>query len=106
LRGVGFQHAVAIAAALDLVVASDGEALLIEGTADIVDLLLTTGTVRRAIQARSRLEPGTWPPSELAAPIRAWVAGKPEPDETFEFVSDAQLSRDAALRLLPAMQRA
>src|SRR5262245_24295704 len=96
LRGVSFQHAVAITAALDLLVDPEGIALQVEGDADIVDLLLATGTDRRAIQARSRAEPGTWPPSELAGPVTTWIATAPDETEGFEFVSDAPLSRDSA----------
>jgi len=105
LRGVSFQHAGAIAAALDLVAAADGVTLQIEGDADIIDLLLASQTQRRAIQARSRVEPGTWPPSELAEPVGAWVASSPDQSETFEFVSDAPLSRDSGLKLVPAIER-
>jgi hypothetical protein len=42
LRGVSFQHAVAITAALDLVADAEGLTLQIEGDAHIVDLLLTS----------------------------------------------------------------
>ncbi|HMJ01190.1 MAG TPA: hypothetical protein VK488_15265 [Gaiellaceae bacterium] len=105
LRGVGFQHAVAIAAALDLVEAANGIALQIEGDADIIDLLVTTQANSRAIQARSRAEPGNWPPAELAAVVAAWIATNPDPTETLEFVSDASLSRDSARKLIPALER-
>jgi hypothetical protein len=105
LRGVGFQHAASILAALDVVEDPGGVSLQIEGAADIVDLQIRGGRALRTAQVRSREEPYTWQPAELAQVLNAWLASNPGPDETFEFISDSQLSPDSAKRLRPALER-
>jgi hypothetical protein len=105
LRGVGFQHATAILAALDVVEDPTGLSLQIEGIADIVDLQISAEGVLRSAQVRSREEPYTWQPAELAQVLNAWLASNPEPDESFEFITDSQLSPDSAKKLRPALER-
>jgi hypothetical protein len=105
LRGVGFQHAAAILAALDVVEDPAATALQIEGTADVIDLQVIAGPSRRSAQVRSREEPYTWQPAEIAQVLKAWLASNPGPEESFEFITDAQLSADSVKRLRPVLER-
>jgi hypothetical protein len=53
LRGVGFQHAVALLEALKLLEDACGNRLTVEGTADIIDLQTVTRTGMQSVQVRS-----------------------------------------------------
>jgi len=100
IRGITFQVAQALSDVVDLVVEGHGEAVTIEGAADVVDyeILDRDGRSAAVRQAKARQEPGTWGANELAKVLCAW--GKVEYAGTaeFAFVTDGSLS-DSGQRL-------
>ena len=100
IRGITFQMVQTLSDVVDLVVEGHGDAVTIEGAADVVDyeVLDRDGRPVAVRQAKTRQEPGTWGASELAQILRAW--GKVDYAHTaeFAFVTDASLS-DSGQRL-------
>jgi hypothetical protein len=84
------------------------ETLTIEGASDIVDVeLARRSTPRRPLfQVKSRQEPYTWPPSEVADVIRDWERAGGGSEAPLRFVSDGSASPDTARLLAPALERA
>jgi hypothetical protein len=105
LRGVSFQHAVALLAAVDVLEAQYGGELQIESDADIIDLDVLTDGVRCSVQVRSRQEPYNWPPAELASVLGALIEGALDEADQFRFVTDGPLSSESARTLMPAIRR-
>ena len=100
IRGMAFQLAQALSDVVDLVVDNDGDAVVIEGAADVVDYeVLDRGGRRIAVrQAKTRREPGTWGAGELARILCAWGEVDDATEAEFAFVTDAQLN-DSGRRL-------
>jgi hypothetical protein len=68
VRGIAFQLAQTLGDVVDLVVDSDGDAVVVEGADDVVDYEVLDRNGRRLAvrQAKTRREPGTWGATELA----------------------------------------
>jgi hypothetical protein len=93
VRGIAYQQAQAVLAALDVLDALDLAALRVEGVHDVVDIELFTMamSVWHAKQVKTRMEPYTWGEAELVAVLRRW-ANLPEADRaTFEFLTNGRL---------------
>jgi hypothetical protein len=100
IRGITFQVAQALSDVVDLVVEGHGEAVTIEGAADVVDyeILDRDGRPVAVRQAKARQEPGTWGANELAKILCAWGEVDYADTAEFAFVTDASLS-DSGQRL-------
>jgi len=100
IRGITFQMVQTLSDVVDLVAEGHGDAVTIEGAADVVDyeVLDRDGRPIAVRQAKTRQEPGTWGASELAQILSAW--GKVDYAHTadFAFATDASLS-DSGQRL-------
>lgn len=85
---------------MDLVVDGNGDAVVIEGAADVVDYEVLDRDGRRIAvrQAKTRREPGTWGARELAGILCAWGEVDNAAEATFAFVTDASLN-DSGRRL-------
>lgn len=94
IRGMAFQLAQALSDVVDLVVDGAGDAVVIEGAADVVDYeVLDRGGRRIAVrQAKTRREPGRWGAGELARILCAWGEVDDSAEAEFAFVTDAQLN--------------
>ena len=93
VRGIAYQQAHAVLAALDVLDDLDLAALRVEGVHDVVDIELFTMamSVRHAKQVKTPIEPYTWGEAELVAVLRRW-ANLPEADRaTFEFLTNGRL---------------
>jgi hypothetical protein len=103
-RGINFQAAVAVLRALDVLDGQYGETLELELGPDIVDYSsrAASGKLVIAGQAKSRAEPYTWAPGELAELIRRWR--EVDGEAILEFFTDGPLSRDSVDRLVPALR--
>lgn len=77
-RGCSFQAAYSVVLALDLL-EGGGEALVLEGDADIVDAAVerAIGRPSRHVQAKTKVEPYVWTPQEISAVVTEWLAGDP-----------------------------
>jgi hypothetical protein len=100
IRGITFQVAQALSDVVDLLVEGRGEAVTIEGAADVVDyeVLDRDGRPIAVRQAKARQEPGTWGANELAQILCAWGETGYGEEAEFAFVTDASLS-DSGQRL-------
>ena len=100
IGGMAFQLAQALSDVVDLVVDSDGDAVAIEGAADVVDYeVLDRGGRRIAVrQAKTRRERVLWGAGELARILCAWGEVVDATEAEFAFVTDAQLN-DSGRRL-------
>lgn len=100
IRGITFQVAQALSDVVDLVVEGRGEAVTIEGAADVVDyeILDRDGRAVAVRQAKARQEPGTWGANELAKILCVWGEVDYADTAEFAFVTDASLS-DSGQRL-------
>ena len=107
IRGITFQHACAIRAALDVVSDVHAGALRLEASADVVDFdtLDAAGRVVRASQAKTRQEPYVIAPADIIHVISRWAA-MDVTDVEFEFLTDGHLNRaaDELRRGLRALQ--
>jgi hypothetical protein len=105
-RGVGFQAAYSVNLALD-VLAGEAEVLQVEGDRDVVDAALsdTDDIVLRSVQAKTKQEPYTWKPGEIAEVIQSWLAGGPGDGERFDFVTDGSLGKSLSEKLAPALRQ-
>lgn len=103
-RGINFQAAVAVLRALDVLDGQYGDSLELELGPDIVDYSsrAASGTLVIAGQAKSRAEPYTWAPGELAELIRRWR--EVDGEAILEFFTDGPLSPESARRLAPALR--
>jgi energy-coupling factor transporter ATP-binding protein EcfA2 len=100
IKGITFQTVQALSDVVDLVVEGRGEAVTIEGAADVVDyeILDRDGRPVAVRQAKARQEPGTWGANELAKILCAWGEVDYADTAEFAFVTDASLS-DSGQRL-------
>jgi hypothetical protein len=94
IRGIAFQLAQALSDVIDVVAEGDGDAVTIEGAADVVDYEVLDRTGRRIAvrQAKTRREPGTWGARELAPILCAFGEVENAADAEFAFVTDAPLN--------------
>jgi hypothetical protein len=85
---------------VDLLVEGQGDAVTVEGAADVVDYEVLDGGGRPVAvrQAKARQEPGTWGASELARILCAWGKVDYADATEFAFVTDASLN-DSGQRL-------
>jgi hypothetical protein len=94
VRGIGYQQAQAVLAALDVLDRDDLSAVRVEGTDDVVDIELfgPSGALVHGSQVKTRTSPRTWAQGELLDTLRRWAAlpALPSP-ATFEFLTDGSL---------------
>jgi hypothetical protein len=93
VRGIVYQHAHAVLAALDLLDDLDLGALRVEGVEDVVDIELftTAGTVNHAKQVKTRSEGYTWGEAELVTVLKRWAGLPDAAHASFEFLTDGRL---------------
>jgi hypothetical protein len=105
-HGAGFQAAYSVSLAFD-VLAGEGELLQVEGDYDVVDAALSgiDDVVLRSVQAKTKQEPYTWKPGEIAKMIKGWLAGSPADGEHFDFVTNGSLGKSLSETLAPALRR-
>lgn len=98
VRGIGYQQAQAVLAALDVLDSVDLKAIRVEGIDDVVDieLLAADGSVQHGSQIKTRCEPYTWSESELLGVLRRWSALPASECATFEFLTDGRLGPSAS----------
>lgn len=98
VRGIGYQQAQAVLAALDVLDRADLSAIRVEGADDVVDLelLAADGSIRHGSQIKTRCEPYTWSESELLTVLRRWAALPASEGATFEFLTDGRLGPSAS----------
>lgn len=99
-KGITFQAVQALSDVVDLVAEGCGDAVMIEGAADVIDyeILDRDGRPVAVRQAKARQEPGTWGANELAKVLCAWGEVNYPDTAEFAFVTDASLS-DSGQRL-------
>lgn len=75
-RGAAFQAAYSVSLAFD-VLGGEGDVLQVEGDKDVVDAALSDidDVVLRSVQAKTKQEPYTWKPGEVAQVIKSWLMG-------------------------------
>jgi hypothetical protein len=105
-RGITFQAAYAVGLALD-VLEGKGEILVLEGSEDVVDagILAADREPILTVQAKTKVEPHSWAPGELAGVLRSWLATGPPVTSRFEFASDGALGPGVVEHLRPALLR-
>jgi hypothetical protein len=93
VRGIAYQQAQAVLAALDVLDDLDLGALRVEGVDDIVDIELFTiaGTVHHVKQVKTRVERYAWAEAELVAVLRRWARLPDAARASFEFLTDGRL---------------
>lgn len=93
VRGIGYQHAHAVLAALDVLADPDLSAIRVEGLHDVVDIELhdQAGHVRLGMQIKVRDASYTWGQGELISLFRRWAALDDAQDARFEFLTDGRL---------------
>jgi hypothetical protein len=93
VRGIAYQQAQALLAALDVLDDPDLTAVRVEGMDDVVDLELLNrdNAVVCAKQVKTRAAPYSWSRSEIVAVLRRWAELPAAADATFEFVTDGHL---------------
>ena len=92
VRGIGYQGAQAVLAALDVLDEQRYAAMRVEGIEDVADIefLSACGSVLHAKQIKTRVEKYTWGPSELVAVLNRWARTPNAADATFEFLTDGR----------------
>jgi hypothetical protein len=100
IRGVAFQLAQTLSDIVELVADGSGDAVVIEGAADIVDYEVLNGAGRSIAvrQAKTRREPASWGATELSRILCAWGDADYSGEAEFAFVTDASLN-DSGQRL-------
>jgi hypothetical protein len=93
VRGIAFQHAHAVLAALDVL---DDDALgsvRVEGTDDILDIEVfgADGSLRTGKQVKTRRPEYSWGRAELAEVFARWAALPGAASASFEFITDGRL---------------
>lgn len=105
-RGIAFQAALTTIRALDVLEGQLGDWLDVDTGADISDYASgTAGGVVLVGQAKTRAQPNTWTPADLAAVVRRLVAVPDAGTARLEFVTDGSISPKAAVAMLPALTR-
>lgn len=100
VRGINYQHCHALLAALDVVADPSLAGIRVEGTDDILDLEIHSGShtqdagtvVSRGLQMKTRLKPYTWARSELVAIVRRWARCTISATSEFTLLTDGELS--------------
>jgi len=107
VRGIAFQHAMAIHSILDALRDPDAIAVRIEGLDDVVDVevLTSAGDLLLGQQMKSKLEPHTWTRQQLIDVIKRWIALPAAQTTRFEFITDGELG-PSATKLLDEIQGA
>lgn len=103
IRGMNYQHCLAILAALTVAEDSSLSGIRVEGLHDILDLEIYgepteaahEHTLRHAVQAKSRSSGRSWTSSELVQIIKLWLPIADETDATFEIRTDGPLGQSA-----------
>lgn len=97
VRGITFQHAVAIQTCIEALGDHQVASIRFEGSNDILDLeaLDQSGTLVWAKQMRTRQEPYAWTRREIAGVIRAWFDTNPPRSARFTFITDGQFGPSA-----------
>src|SRR5258708_5197825 len=100
IRGIAFQFVQTLSDVVDLVVDGEGDAVVIEGAADVVDYEVLDRRRRTAVrQAKTqRQQPGTRGARELAGILCVWGEVENSAEADFVFVTDASLN-DSGRRL-------
>lgn len=93
VRGISYQHAHAVLAALDVIGNPDSDAVMVEGSEDVIDIAVlgADGQVILAKQIKTRDQAYTWGRAELRAVLTRWLDLPWAADATFEFVTDGRL---------------
>lgn len=93
VRGISYQQAQAVCAALDVLDDGDLGSLRVEGVDDVVDIELfsTAGSVRHAKQVKTRAERYMWGEAELVGVLRRWANLPDAAHASFEFVTNGRL---------------
>lgn len=93
VRGIGYQHAHSVLAALDVVADPESAAIRVEGTEDVMDIesLDQEGHITRAKQVKTRDHAYTWGKAELLGVLHRWAALDLSATARFEFVTDGRL---------------
>jgi hypothetical protein len=105
-RGASFQAAYSVGLALD-VLSGEAETLQVEGDHDVVDAAMSGAddVVLRSAQAKTKQEPYTWKPGEIAKVIKSWLVGPPADGERFDFVTNGSLGKSLSEKLAPALRQ-
>ena len=82
------------------------EVLVVEGDEDIVDASLedASGAPQRIVQAKTKAEPYSWQPQEIANSVASWAARWGRRRAEFQFVTDGSLGPAVQGKLLPAFR--
>ena len=93
VRGIAYQQAQAVLAAIDLL--DDGElaAIRVEGIDDVVDIefLSDAGLVQAGKQVKIRASAYTWGKEDLLKVLKRWATVPKTAGATFEFLTDGRL---------------
>jgi hypothetical protein len=103
-RGCSFQAAFCVSLGLE-VLQGAADVLVVEGDEDIVDASLedTSGAAKRIVQAKTKAEPYSWSPQEVANSVASWTDTGDDGAE-FQFVTDGSLGPAVQGKLLPAFR--
>lgn len=93
VRGIAFQHAHAVLAALEVLGDDDLGSVRVEGTDDVVDIEVfgSDGALRTAKQVKSRQQHYSWGRSELSQVFTRWAALPGVASASFVFITDGRL---------------
>jgi hypothetical protein len=93
VRGIGFQQAQALLAALDVLDDADLGSLRVEGTEDVVDIEVfrADGRLRTGKQVKTRSAEYTWGKAGLLEVFRRWAELPGASAASFEFITDGRL---------------
>lgn len=93
VRGIAFQQAQAVIAALDILDSDDLGTLRVEGADDVVDIEIFNrdGTLSHGKQVKTRQPEYTWGKAELLQVMRRWASLPNASDASFEFLTDGRL---------------
>jgi hypothetical protein len=93
IRGIAYQQAQALLAALDVLDDPGLGAMRVEGVDDVVDIEIfaTDGTLHTAKQVKIRHERYTWGEAEIVTILRRWAQLADAAHASFEFLTDGRL---------------
>jgi len=104
-RGCSFQAAFCVSLGLEMLQGA-ADVLVVEGDEDIVDASLedASGAAQRIVQAKTKAEPYSWQPQEIANAVASWTDTGAEDGAEFQFVTDGSLGPAVQGKLLPAFR--
>jgi AAA domain len=105
-RGIAFQAALTTIRALDVLEGQLGDWLDVDTGEEISDY--ASGTTDGFVlvgQAKTRSQPSTWGPADIAAVVRRLLAVPDTTEARLEFVTDGSLGPQAVAAMLPALDR-